>query len=115
MRLHTPLRTAHAVPPHEIVEHGVCHRTGGMLASPAARSSTPCILSTSAPVSSIHGARRCGSNRKACASRWTLSVSLLASMTACHKKAPTKHTYGSREGTHPEQGLSLRLRFGERL
>src|SRR6266487_6447880 len=70
-----------AQPPHDAVPYGGGRQPHGGLVSPAARSSTPCILSTSAPVSSIHGARRFTSQRKACASRWTLSVSLPASVT----------------------------------
>ena len=69
------------------------------------------MLSTSAPMSSIHVARRFTSHRKACASRWTLAVSLPASVTTCRKKAPTKHTYGSRERAHREQGSALGLCF----
>jgi hypothetical protein len=63
----------------------------GVLASPAARSSAPCILSTSAPVSSIQGARRFTSHRKARASRCTLSVSLRPSVTTCRKR-PRRNT-----------------------
>src|SRR5207302_6017848 len=55
-----------APPPHHTRDHGVCRQPCGGLASPAARSSAPCILPTSAPGSSIHETRRFTSHRKAC-------------------------------------------------